>query len=701
MRRFILVAGLLVAGLLAGTAPANAVPPFGPATMVSAGIPGPSAAAIGADGITRGFVPSNGGAGDGPIAAFRYSGGGVLTKYGTPFTGKVLSAAWDGVSATYFVFTQGGTLKIAKRLENGLYSAAATLASGAVYGVNLANAYQADLVASNGQWWVVWSRPTGSPARRALFQAHTLLGAQGPTQISFPAATTDDNTPTLGYFSGKLNLIWSRVTNPAVNGPSLLRIATSTGGAWAATNLLPAGTHNAHPDSFTSGGTIFVSWQRDGQIVQAQGNTVAGFTSHTFATPGNAPKIGYSGGNLFVGWQIAPASCCSRSGRWASGPRPSSHSSPASRSPCSARAARPGCCTSRTSAPGSASSRRTLGSEQHTVPRPSGRGMVCVMPRVALLVNPTAGRGRGAGVGVHAARLLRGQGHRVQVLAGHSRADSVQLAERAVAEGIDRLVAVGGDGIAQCAVRAGCGRPVVVGVIPCGTGNDLARSVGIPVRDLPAAVRIAGTGAVREIDVLRVRAADGLDEPVVTAVACGFDSRVADRAAGIRFAGGTLRYQLAMVAELASFRPIPFRITIDDEQVELPAMLVAVANGPSYGGGMRICPAAEVDDGLLDVTVISALSRRKLLRIFPTVYAGTHVRHPQVLTFRAARAEVDGRGTTAYGDGEFLTRAPFSATVRARAVQIAGAETSAGVGSDHVGRDQVSRTNGASGSRPR
>jgi len=136
---------------------------------------------------------------------------------------------------------------------------------------------------------------------------------------------------------------------------------------------------------------------------------------------------------------------------------------------------------------------------------------------------------------------------------------------------------------------------------------------------------------------------------------------------------GRYKYDVAVVAELAAFRPLPYRITLDGGEVrEVEATLVAVGNGPSYGGGMRICPGADLSDGLFDITVVGACSRATLLRVFPRVYRGTHVDHPVVTVLRASSVELAADDVTAYADGEPVGRLPLTARCVPAAVRVVG-----------------------------
>ncbi len=306
MRRLLLslslCASICATALLGAASPAGAVGPFGPDQIIVNCIPGPMAASIASDGTTMGFSPCNGGFGDGAITYFSQQPPGVIVRDPSPYTGKVLATAWDGVDALYVVFTQGNALKIGKRLRStGSYSATTLLATGS----GLAP-FTADVVASAGKWWTVWSQqvgPGGEFAQTELFQRHTLLGTEPATRITGTSSSIDDGEPTLGYSGGRLTMIWTRTSTPAVPGQSDLRIATNTGAGWTSSTLTSAGFTNDRADSITVGGTTYVAWQRDGRIVEAD-NLSGSFVSRTFAIPGVGPKIGASAGQVFVGWTV-------------------------------------------------------------------------------------------------------------------------------------------------------------------------------------------------------------------------------------------------------------------------------------------------------------------------------------------------------------------------------------------------------------
>lgn len=283
---------------------------------------------------------------------------------------------------------------------------------------------------------------------------------------------------------------------------------------------------------------------------------------------------------------------------------------------------------------------------------------------IAVLVNPAARGGRSRGLLSPVLDRLRRGGREVSVILGDSAADTLDRARTAVAEQPEALVAFGGDGLVHLAVQAVAGSGVPLGVIPVGTGNDIAGALGIPLKAHLAAADTVLRGRVRVVDAATVDAATAGDgEWFAGVLACGFDSRVNERANAMTWPPGMARYLLALAEELRSFRPIPFRIDLDGEIVEREAMLVAVGNTRSYGAGMRVCPEAVPDDGLLDVTILGAVSRREFLRTFPHVYRGSHAAHPAVTLCRARRVRVEAPEVIAYADGERIGPTPLTCEI--------------------------------------
>ncbi|MGW0791248.1 YegS/Rv2252/BmrU family lipid kinase [Streptomyces sp. NPDC002911] len=289
---------------------------------------------------------------------------------------------------------------------------------------------------------------------------------------------------------------------------------------------------------------------------------------------------------------------------------------------------------------------------------------------ITLFVNPTAAGGRGARAAQPAASALRDAGFSVRTVLGEDADDALRRAREAVAAGTGALIAVGGDGMMSLALQAVAGTSTPLGVVAVGTGNDFARALGLPVRDPAAAGRLAAEAlkarTVRAIDLGRVG-----ERWFGSVLATGFDSRVNDRGNRMRRVGGRFKYDLAILAELAAFRPIPYRVRLDGGPVaEIEAALIAVGNGTTYGGGMRICADAVMDDGLFDVTVVGDCSRATLLKVFPKVYRGTHLGHPKVTVHQVSSIELAAAGVTAYADGEPLGALPIDATCVPGAVRV-------------------------------
>ena len=292
---------------------------------------------------------------------------------------------------------------------------------------------------------------------------------------------------------------------------------------------------------------------------------------------------------------------------------------------------------------------------------------------VAVLMNPTAGRGRHGRLAEDVLAALRTGGAEIRPLQAHSVDEADHACREAVGRGVGALVAVGGDGTVNLAIQAVAGTGVPFGVVPAGTGNDFATAIGQPEGDPVAAAKaVAGalaSGRTRALDLGRIDSADGCQRWFGAVLGAGFDAIVNERANAMRWPKGRRRYDFAIFAELMRLRARRYRMVLDGRSVELDAVLVAVGNTSSYGGGMKMCPAADPTDGLLDIVVAGAISRTTLLRLQPRVYKGTHVEHPMVTCYQARTVELHADGITTYVDGE--RACPLPATV----TSVAGALT--------------------------
>lgn len=285
---------------------------------------------------------------------------------------------------------------------------------------------------------------------------------------------------------------------------------------------------------------------------------------------------------------------------------------------------------------------------------------------MAVLTNHTAGRGRYGRLLPAVRERLATAGRPLRPLV----ADSAEAAEAAcrdaVADGASALVAVGGDGTLHAALQALAGTGVPLGVVPAGTGNDLATGLGFPAAPLAAADVVAAAlraGTSRRVDLARVTGPDGTQRWFGGVLAAGFDAIVNARANRLRWPRGDRRYDLAIFLELVRLRPRAYLMHLDGVPHPLSAVLVAVGNTASYGGGIRICPDADPTDGLLDVVVGGQMSRITLARLRPHSYRGTHVHHRLVTSYRARQVRLAADGITTYADGERCL--PLPATLAA------------------------------------
>ncbi|MGI9123294.1 MAG: diacylglycerol kinase [Mycobacterium sp.] len=291
--------------------------------------------------------------------------------------------------------------------------------------------------------------------------------------------------------------------------------------------------------------------------------------------------------------------------------------------------------------------------------------------RATMLTNPLAGHGNAPHAAERAVARFQELGIDVVQIVGRDAAHARELVDDAVAEGTDALAVVGGDGVISLALQALAHSGIPLGIIPAGTGNDHAREYSIPTGDPAAAVDVIAAGNTETVDLGHVRGADGSSTYFGTIAATGFDSLVSDRVNRMRWPHGRMRYNLAILAELSQLRLLPFRLVFDGQrEVVTDLTLAAFGNTRSYGGGMRICPDANHSDGLLDVNMVHTASRVKLIRLFPTVFKGTHIELDEVTTERARTVTVESPGINAYADGDYICALPAEISAVPGALQI-------------------------------
>jgi diacylglycerol kinase (ATP) len=285
-------------------------------------------------------------------------------------------------------------------------------------------------------------------------------------------------------------------------------------------------------------------------------------------------------------------------------------------------------------------------------------------------MNPEAGRGRGRRLGPDLVEALRSRGIDTAVLVGTGPQEALSMARAAVDDGVGCLVAAGGDGTVHLALQAVAATTTPLGIVALGTGNDNAAGLGLPVKRVDAAAEVIAAGHLRTVDVASVTTAEGERRWFLGVLSAGFDSLVTERANSMTWPSGQARYVRALAAELRSFRPVRFDVEIDGVCMSDDAMFAAIGNGTSYGGGMKVCVGALLNDGLLTMTWIHRMPRRELVATFPKVFTGTHIEHPGVSQHHGRHIRVSAAGQLAYADGERVGPLPIDVEVHPLAVRV-------------------------------
>jgi diacylglycerol kinase (ATP) len=217
------------------------------------------------------------------------------------------------------------------------------------------------------------------------------------------------------------------------------------------------------------------------------------------------------------------------------------------------------------------------------------------------------------------------------------------------------VIAVGGDGLLHIILQRVTPAQVPFTVIPAGTGNDFVRTLGWDLENFEAQLTAVTSNEPSSIDLGLV---DG--EWFGAILSTGFDSVVNEKANTMQWPKGPMKYNAAIAIELPRFKPRHYEITLDDRTIATEAMLIAVSNGRSYGGGMLVSPNASIVDGLFDVMILHPVSKIEFIKVFPTVFAGTHVSHPTVEIVRSKSVTIESKAV-AYADGERIGQLPVSA----------------------------------------
>lgn len=268
---------------------------------------------------------------------------------------------------------------------------------------------------------------------------------------------------------------------------------------------------------------------------------------------------------------------------------------------------------------------------------------------ICLIVNPVAGRGRALKWEKEITQRLEIRGHRYQVLHTRCSGHAKELAQQAVSLGARCVVAISGDGTLQSVADGMKNSGIPLCILPGGTGNDISRALGMP-KDPDEIIDVILNGACRQMDVGSVNGRCFLN-----IVGVGFDVDIVTHAEKTkRYLRGLLNYLVALVRALVSHHGHPMVVTVDGTRHEFEAIIVAVANGRYFGGGMMVAPRADLADGLLDVCMIKNVSRLKALRLLPMFITGKHLLLPETQYVRAKEITIKQDRTTIQADGELV-----------------------------------------------
>lgn len=276
-----------------------------------------------------------------------------------------------------------------------------------------------------------------------------------------------------------------------------------------------------------------------------------------------------------------------------------------------------------------------------------------------LLINRNSGNGRGEKVG----RIVKEELAALDIQYIDISAKSAKQCQQNLKNGLtssqsyEGLFLVGGDGTLNTAIQEIVNTGLGVALIPAGTGNDFARTLNLNLRDPKQLISYYLSNKPALVDVGKVG-----ERYFVDVLSTGFDSMVNERANAMRRIKGRAKYNLSILLVLSTFKPKNYEFSIDGVSFENRAMLIAVSNGISYGGGMKVTPDAKLDDGLFDILILTPVSRFEFLRVFPKVFSGKHITHPAVKISRGKSVEINS-DAVAYADGERIGSLPIKASV--------------------------------------
>ncbi len=278
-----------------------------------------------------------------------------------------------------------------------------------------------------------------------------------------------------------------------------------------------------------------------------------------------------------------------------------------------------------------------------------------------LVVNSKAGKGRANRLAGKFEILLKSNNLPYEIINKATYEETFSEYRLSIASGkFEKVVAIGGDGLVNLCLQEVAAQNIGLSVIPAGTGNDFARAVGSYRKSVNEIFNVIRSQEPTSIDLGLVTGTFG-KRWYLQVLSTGFDALVNNLANRINWPRGRMKYTLATLLTLARFKPIPYELIIDDKHFKQDFMLLSVANGETYGGGMRICPDASNSDGVFDILLVHPVSKIVLLSIFPKVFTGRHVPHPKIDIIRGKKVQLSAEAS-AFADGEFVSKLPIEIT---------------------------------------
>ena len=274
-----------------------------------------------------------------------------------------------------------------------------------------------------------------------------------------------------------------------------------------------------------------------------------------------------------------------------------------------------------------------------------------------VLSNPTSGGGVGQRYRELTLELLKESSIPFKDITSSSYTAAQEELRRSLNNQIKGVIVIGGDGMVHLAVQELASSNIPLALVPAGTGNDFARTLGLNLEKPLENLKVALLSSPEAVDLGVVN-----DKFFAEILSTGFDSIVNERANSFKRIKGRMKYNIAILLVLSTFKPKTYRFRIDGITFESKAMLIAVSNGQSYGAGMRITPDASINDGQFDVMILGPVSRFQFLRVFPKVFSGKHVSHPAVKILKGKEVDIDS-DAIAYADGERIGDLPIRARV--------------------------------------